>query len=72
MRTTFFFSKFTNYLPTSDSKQIYNSDFESPSDMLVDSDQLLNDAENEKDDGNVHDILPDETILRGDDGVASS
>ncbi|POS84668.1 hypothetical protein EPUL_002212 [Erysiphe pulchra] len=66
----FIFSEFTNYLPTTGPKQIYNSDFESPNDMLVDSDQLLNDAENEKDDGNVHDILPDETILRGDDEYA--
>ncbi|CCU83061.1 Ubiquitin carboxyl-terminal hydrolase [Blumeria hordei DH14] len=48
-------------------EQIYSTDIESPSDMLVDSDELINDVENEKDDGNVHDILPDEVILRGDD-----
>ncbi|RKF53412.1 Ubiquitin carboxyl-terminal hydrolase 21 [Golovinomyces cichoracearum] len=48
---------------------IYNTELDSPNDMLVDSDELLNDAENE-DDGNVHDILPDETILRGDDEEA--
>ncbi|TQS39407.1 hypothetical protein Golomagni_00071 [Golovinomyces magnicellulatus] len=49
---------------------IYNTELDSPNDMLVDSDELLNDAENE-DDGNVHDILPDETTLRGDDGATS-
>lgn len=53
-----------------DPGQIYNTEIDSPNDMLVDSDELLNDAENEKDDGNVHDILPDDTTLRGDDGVA--
>lgn len=49
--------------------QIYNADIDSPNEMLVDSDDLVVDAENEKDDG-VHDIHPDEEKYpRADDST---
>lgn len=53
------------------SDQPYNAEMESPNDMLVDSDEFLNDAEGEKDDGDVAIINPDEAPPRGDDCMYS-
>lgn len=47
--------------------QSYNADIESPNEMLVDSDEFLNDGDAEKDDADVAIIHPDEQPLRGDD-----
>ncbi len=47
--------------------QDYRQEIESPNDMLVDSDEFLNDADNEKDDGDVAIIDPDETGPRAND-----
>jgi hypothetical protein len=52
--------------------QPYNADMESPNDMLVDSEEFLNDADGEKDDGDVAIINPDEAPPRGDDCTYSS
>lgn len=48
-------------------EQIHNGDIDSPNDMLVDSDEFVNGAETEKDDGDVAIIHPDENIPRADD-----
>ena len=50
-----------------DDDQIFNGDLDSPNDMLVDSEDFLNDAEGEKDDGDVAIINPDEALPRADD-----
>jgi len=57
----------------SDTDQSYNADIHSPSnDMVVDSDDLLNDVEAEKDDGDIAIINPeDELVPRADDCMAS-
>jgi hypothetical protein len=47
--------------------QSYNGDLESQNDMLVDSDDFLNDAEGEKDEADVAIINPDEALPRADD-----
>lgn len=47
--------------------QPFNADMESPNDMLVDSEEFLNDADGEKDDADVAIINPDEAMPRGDD-----
>jgi hypothetical protein len=50
--------------------QTLNGDIDSPNDMLVDSDDFLNGAETEKDDGDVAIIHPDENVPRADDGMS--
>jgi hypothetical protein len=55
----FAYARNPNYYPT-DSDQSYNADVESPNDMLVDSDDILVDAENEKDDVAI--ITPDSDV----------
>jgi hypothetical protein len=57
------------YESSSDSDQSYNADIHSPSnDMVVDTDDLLNDVEAEKDDGDIAIINPeDEPVPRADD-----
>ncbi|KAF8857498.1 hypothetical protein BDZ45DRAFT_744311 [Acephala macrosclerotiorum] len=57
------FSDRTERLTLSD--QAYNADIESPNDMQLDSEELLNDAE--KDDTDVAIINPDEALPRADD-----
>lgn len=52
--------------------QPYNADMESPNDMLVDSEEFLNDADGEKDDADVAIINPDEAAPRGDDCMSFS
>jgi hypothetical protein len=47
--------------------QSFNGDTESQNDMLVDSDDFLNDAEAEKDEADVAIINPDEALPRADD-----
>jgi hypothetical protein len=47
--------------------QSFNGDTESQNDMLVDSDDFLNDAEGEKDEADVAIINPDEALPRADD-----
>jgi hypothetical protein len=47
--------------------QSLNGDIESQNDMLVDSDDFLNDAEGEKDEADVAIINPDEALPRADD-----
>lgn len=58
------FSTITNWVSD---EQIHNGDIESPNDMLVDSDEFVNGAETEKDDGDVAIIHPDENVPRADD-----
>ena len=57
------------YDDSSDDEQSYGADILSPgNDMIVDSEDLLNDAEAEKDDGDVAIInSEDEPIFRADD-----
>jgi ubiquitin carboxyl-terminal hydrolase 7 len=59
------------YESYSDSDQSYNADIHSPSnDMVVDTDDLLNDADAEKDDGDIAIINPeDEATPRADDCI---
>lgn len=54
---------------SSDSEKSYNAELLSPgNDMVVDSEDLLNDADNEKDDGDIAIINPeDEPVYRADD-----
>jgi ubiquitin carboxyl-terminal hydrolase 7 len=54
---------------SSDDEQTYGADILSPgNDMIVDSEDLLNDAEAEKDDGDIAIINPeDEPSFRADD-----
>jgi hypothetical protein len=47
--------------------QSFNGDTESQNDMLVDSDDFLNDAEGDKDEADVAIINPDEALPRADD-----
>lgn len=58
------FSGETERLTLSD--QAYNADMESPNDMQLDSEELLNDV-SEKDDADVAIIHPDEALPRADD-----
>jgi hypothetical protein len=57
----------------SDTDQSYNADIHSPSnDMVVDSDDLLNDVEAEKDDADIAIINPeDEPVPRADDCITT-
>ena len=58
---------------SNDYEQSYNADILSPgNDMIVDSDDLLNDAEAEKDDGDIAIINPeDEPVYRADDCMSN-
>lgn len=57
------------YQDSSNSDQGYNADIHSPNnDMMVDTDDLLNDAEAEKDDADIAIInTEDESVPRADD-----
>jgi hypothetical protein len=58
---------FADLLISPSSDQSFNGDLESQNDMLVDSDDFLNDAEGEKDEADVAIINPDEALPRADD-----
>jgi len=52
--------------PNGSETQSYNTDVDTPSDMLVDSDEYMNDADSKED---VAIIDPDETGPRADDSM---
>jgi hypothetical protein len=53
--------------PSTSPDQSYNGDLEAQNDMLVDSDDFLNDADGDKDEADVAIINPDEALPRADD-----